>query len=283
MRIVAPSSPFESRLLWRAMGFLSQRYSVRYDRGIFRRRGYLAGADERRMDELQRALSEPGVAAIYCARGGYGLSRYAHRIDWGALRASPRWVCGFSDITAIHVEAQAVGVATLHSCNMTALGRGDTRTRDRVIQALEAPTTANEFVDLDVIAAGEAEGRLVGGNLTVLHACAAAGRLHLPARTVLLIEDVTEMPYRIDRMLTTLRVGGHLASVVAVVVGEFTRCAPGADGTSVWQVLRETLGGLGVPVVAGLPIGHGRNNEPVVLGAPVRVMAADRGSVSMFS
>jgi muramoyltetrapeptide carboxypeptidase len=282
VRVIAPASPFETRLVWRAMGWLAQRYDVRYSRGIFARDGFLAGNDERRKAELASALTEPGIAAIFCARGGYGLSRYAHQIDWLILRDDPRWICGFSDVTAIHVEAHAVGVATMHCANVTALGRGDAQTREELVRTLEAPATPRRFDNLHVLCRGEAIGRLCGGNLTLLHACAAAGRLRLPKSCVLLIEDVTELPYRIDRMLTTLRVGGAFDDVAAVVVGEFTRCPPGADGTTVDEVLSRCLSPLGIPVVCGLPIGHGLDNAPVVIGAPTRVVAGDQSHVELF-
>jgi muramoyltetrapeptide carboxypeptidase len=115
-----------------------------------------------------------------------------------------------------------------------------------------------------------------------LHACAAAGRLRIAAGSVLLIEDVTEMPYRLDRMLTTLRVGGALDGVSAVVVGELTQCNPGADGVSAIEAIARGLRPLGVPVVSGLLVGHGACNEPLVLGAPARVSATSRGSLTLF-
>src|SRR5690606_17243325 len=118
VRVVAPSGPFEPALVWRGLGWLAERYRVRFDRGIFSRRGYLAGDDARRAEELARAIVEPEVEAVFCARGGFGASRYVHRIDFSALRSAPRWVVGFSDVTAIHVECASVGVASLHAANV---------------------------------------------------------------------------------------------------------------------------------------------------------------------
>ena len=107
---------------------------------------------------------------------------------------------------------------------------------------------------------------------------AAAGRLVLPEGCVLLLEDVTERPYRIDRMIATLAVGGHLARAAAVVLGDFTQCDPGTDAVTVDRVLRDGFGALGVPVVRGGPVGHGVRNDPVVLGALARVEATgERG------
>ncbi|AUX43797.1 hypothetical protein SOCE26_052520 [Sorangium cellulosum] len=295
--MIAPSSPFEPTLAWVGLGWLAQRYRVLFDtgggpplagdtrqrgdvslsaassRGLFARAGYLAGSDARRRDELVRALEHPDVRAVFAARGGYGANRFVHRIDWRALADRPRWIVGFSDVTALHVEAARVGVASLHGAHVAALGRADAHARAALLRTLEDPLGERRFGGLTTLRAGAAEGPLFGGNLSLLHACAAAGRLQVPEGCVLLLEDVTERPYRIDRMLATLEVGGHLAPAAAVVLGGFDECNPGPDGITVDDVLRDRLLPLGVPVVAGLPIGHGRRNEPAILGGAARVLA----------
>jgi len=273
IRVVAPSGPFDPRLVWRGLGWLSERYRVRYDRGIFSRHGYLAGNDARRRDELASALHEPGVAAIWCARGGVGANRYAHTIDFSTLRDEPRWLVGFSDITALHIEAAAVKVMSLHAAHVTALGRGDAVTREQVTAQLADPAAPVSIEGLPVLVPGLARGRLVGGNLALVHACAVAGRLRWPGGAILFIEDIGERPYRIDRMLTTLLAGGHLDALGGLVLGEFTACGPGLDGVSVEAVVRELFADRGIPVVAGLPSGHGRQNQPLVLGANATVRA----------
>jgi muramoyltetrapeptide carboxypeptidase len=271
--VVAPSSPFEPVLGWVGLGWLARRYRVRFTRGLFARDGYLAGSDARRAAELADALADPDVRAVLAARGGYGASRFAHALDWSALAARPRWIIGFSDLTALHVEAARVGVASIHGPHLTALGRGDARARASFVRVVEAPRAPVVYGGLTVIREGAASGPLHGGNLSMLHACAAAGRLDLPRGCVLLLEDVTERPYRIDRLLATLAVGGHLARAGAVVLGDFTQCEPGPDGVTLDQVFAAHLGGLGVPVVRGVPVGHALRNDPVVLGGPAAVEA----------
>jgi muramoyltetrapeptide carboxypeptidase len=211
------------------------------------------------------------VRAILAARGGYGAPRFAHGLDWARFARDPRWIIGFSDITTLHVEAARAGVASLHGPNLTSYGRADRRARDALLRALEEPRAPRAYRGLEVIRGGSAEGPLFGGNLTMLHAAAAAGRLAVPAGAVLLLEDVTERPYRIDRALATLAVGGHLARASAVVLGDFTECNPGPDGVRVEAVLEEQLAALGVPVLRGLPVGHGAVNEPVTLGGRARI------------
>jgi muramoyltetrapeptide carboxypeptidase len=120
----------------------------------------------------------------------------------------------------------------------------------------------------------------VGGNLTVLFTCAVSGRLKLPAGAILALEDVTESSYRIDRMLSALRLGGHLRHVAGVVTGSFLDCAAGPHGVTVEQVLARELGALGLPVLTGLPFGHDLPNEPLLLGAPAE-LDADAGRLRL--
>lgn len=271
IRIVAPSGPFDRTLVLRGLGWLSERYEVRFGAGVFARQGYLAGSDERRLAELDAALRDPDARAVVAARGGYGLTRIAHAADTRALRDDPKWLVGFSDVTALHVEAQRAGVASLHAHNVAGLGRGDAHARAAWSEALENPRAPRRFDGLTVVRSGAAEGPIFGGNLTVLFACAAAGRLAIPTGAVLLLEDVGEAPYRVDRMLSGLLVGGALDRIAAILVGDFVDAAPGRYGVPIMTVLAERLGQLGVPVLAGLPVGHAPRNEPIHLGLRARV------------
>jgi muramoyltetrapeptide carboxypeptidase len=271
----AGSSPFDPTLAFRGLAFLRERYRVRWDRSLFERKGYLAGDDRRRRDELERALDDPEVRAIVAVRGGYGLSRITPSLDLGRLAREPRWVVGFSDVTALHVELARVGVASLHGPMIASLGRGDAWTRERWICALESPLAPLAFEGLRAWAPGRGEGPLVGGNLSLLHACAAAGRLALPPSSIVLLEDVGERPYRLDRMLTTLAQGGYFRAAAGVLVGDFNDCSPGLDGVRAEDVLREQLGALGIPVLAGAPVGHERYNHPLVLGRRWRLDASE--------
>jgi muramoyltetrapeptide carboxypeptidase len=271
VRVIAPSGPFDRTLVLRGLGWLSERYDVKFGTSLFDRDGYLAGPDTRRLSELNDALRDPETRAIVATRGGYGLTRIAHAIDTEALRRHPKWLVGFSDVTALHIEAQRADVASLHAHNIAGLGRGDAHTRASWVDALERPGAPRRYGGLAVIRTGLAEGPVVGGNLTVLFTCAAIGRLRFPPGAVLLLEDVGEAPYRVDRMLTALLVSGALDAIAAVLVGSFTDAPPGRYGVPIEHVLRERLGALAVPVLFGLPVGHTARNEPVHLGLRVRV------------
>ena len=266
--VVAPSSPFPLRELWEGLAWLRGRYRLTMSRGALSRDAYLAGDDARRSDELERALRNPDVRAIVAARGGYGATRIEASIPWRELADDPKWIVGFSDITALHADAWGAGVASIHAPNVTGLRMSATpRLRAAWMAALERPTSERVWRELDVLHAGRATGTLVGGNLAVLHAMAAARRLTLPRGAVLALEDVTERPYRIDRMLTSLRQGGYFENLAAIVFGDFVDCAPGPDARRVGEVAAERTHGLGIPVLSGAPFGHGAVNDAFVLGA----------------
>jgi muramoyltetrapeptide carboxypeptidase len=267
--VVAPASPAPWTELGAGLAWLAGRYRVVTSGRIYARAGYLAGSDDDRAAELGAAFRRTDVAAIVCARGGYGALRILDRLPWDALLDAPKWLVGFSDVTALHLEASRRGLATLHGANVTGLGRpsaGAPLTRSTWLRALEGRPRA-PFQELVPLRDGAARGPVVGGNLTLVASLAAAGRLALPRGSILVLEDVTERPYRIDRMLTSLRLGGHLDALGGIVFGEFDACAPGPDGVTVDDVLRDFGAHVKVPVFTGAPFGHGARNEALVLGA----------------
>jgi muramoyltetrapeptide carboxypeptidase len=270
--VVAPASSFPREELLRGLAWLRTRYRLRISPGIFAREGFLAGSDARRGTELLAALRDDDVKAVVAARGGYGVMRLLEVVSPSELARAPKWLVGFSDITALHASAWAAGVASVHGPNVTGLGRHTSPlVRSAWLQCVEEPTAPRAWTGLSVLRGGEARGVVVGGNLSLLHAMAAAGRLLVPRGAVLALEDINEAPYRIDRMLTSLRLGGHLARASAIVLGAFTRCATAADGPSVDEVLAERTLDLGLPVLAGAPFGHEAHNEAFVLGRVARI------------
>lgn len=271
IRVVAPSSPFDRELFARGIAWLEQRYRVELGDHVFDRNGFLAGEDSARLADLNAALEAPGVAAIVAARGGYGAGRIAHLANWRALQANPKWLVGFSDTTLLHLEAQRVLVCSLHAENAAGLGRVDEVARGDWLAALESPGAPRSLRGTRWIRSGSAEGPLVGGNLTLLFAAHAAGRLALPRGAILALEDVTEASYRVDRMLSALFVSRAFDNVAAILVGDFTDCPAGPHGVPVEVVLDERLSTLGIPVLAGLGFGHGSPTHPLPFGLGARL------------
>lgn len=271
--VVAPSGPFEADVLRQGLARLTQ-FEVAVPETLWGRRdGFFAGSDEVRLAELQSALDDPDAKAILVARGGYGLARLLPRLDFLAFEARPKWLIGFSDVTTLHVALAERGIVSLHGANGTTLARATDAEVDE-LSALLRGVKAQEFSDLRPIVPGRAAGPLFGGNLTVLFTEAASGRLRVPSGAILVLEDVTETSYRIDRMLTALIAGGHLENVSGVLLGDFVDCSAGRFDVPVAEVLLGRLSELGVPVFAGFPAGHGARNRPLLLGAHARLSDA---------
>jgi muramoyltetrapeptide carboxypeptidase len=241
---------------------------------VYARPGYFAGPDEMRAADLNAAFADPQIRGVLCTRGGYGAQRVVDAIDMAAVRRDPKVVAGFSDITALQLALwRGARLATLHGPGAAWL---DDRTPTRSAESLHAALTNAQPVTLHrvaeeetapVVVPGVATGPLLGGNLCLI--AASLGTPDMPDLTgaILLIEDVEEPPYKIDRMLTHLRRAGVLDGVAGVAIGQFTRCADEWPVTVV-DVLVDRLGDLGVPVLGGLPVGHGVGQLTVPVGVP---------------
>ncbi|RKT55004.1 S66 peptidase family protein [Saccharothrix australiensis] len=231
---------------------------------------YLAGTDADRARDLRDAWCDPATAAVLCARGGYGSGRVADLLDWDLLvGCGPKVFVGSSDTTALHEPLWRAGVPTWFGPMVgTAAFVHDVLARDRLRQALFDGVTA--FPGVTVVP-GAARGVAVGGNLSLL------GRHHPPDGAVVWLEDVEERPYRLDRMLTALLRSGWFDRVAGIVLGSWTGCG---DPDLVDAVLRDRLGGLGVPVLGAVGFGHCPGQHTVPFGVTVD-LDADAGVVTV--
>ena len=274
---MAPCSPFDRERFERGLPLLQARYRVELADGLFERAGYLAGGDDARLAALLGALEDDQTRALVAARGGYGSTRLLPRLDVARVRRAGKWLVGFSDVTALHALWRRAGLCSIHGPMVCSLWEASEAAQAEWGALLEGKASA-PLEGLSCVRPGRAEGVLFGGNLTVLGALVGTPYMPNLDGTVLLLEDVTERPYRIDRTLTSLLQSGALAGVQAVVLGQFSQCDAGADGVSALQVLEERLSALGVPVLGDAPVGHVAENRAVLLGARVAV-DAQRGWV----
>ncbi|MFJ4145329.1 LD-carboxypeptidase [Pseudomonas sp. NPDC089734] len=244
---------------------------------------FYAGTDEHRLGDLNRALADPEIRAVICNRGGYGMQRILSQLDFEAVRRDPKLVTGFSDITALHGALWThARLASIHGPVATQLERGGlfVSGMHQVLMGTEPvllkadPTAPTASVKTQ----GRAQGVLLGGNLSLLSTC--IGTPFMPDLTgaILLIEDVGEAAYRVDRMLTHLGNCGILQRLAGVAVGEFSVPANTGGSISPAHVLLERLGGLGIPLLGGLPVGHGDVNQAVPLGTEA-ILDADAGTL----
>ncbi|MFC4121221.1 S66 peptidase family protein [Nonomuraea zeae] len=226
---------------------------------------YLAGGDAARAADLQAAWCDPAVSAVFCSRGGYGAGRLLDLLDWNAMRAAGRKILvGLSDITALHnAFAIELGVPTLHgpmpACDVLAEEKGpEPRTWESLQAALFG--TPETVLGDRVLVPGRAEGEISGGNLSLLASMCGTRWQPSFAGKIAFLEDVGEEPYRIDRMLTQLLQAGAFDGVRGIALGSWEDCG------DPYPVLQDRLAPLGVPLLAGLPVGHGSPQVSVWLG-----------------
>lgn len=265
--VVAPAGPFTADRLEKGLAVLAARgYRVRAGPNLGRTFRYFAASDDDRAGDLAAAFADPEVRAVFAVRGGYGAMRLLPRIDWAAAARTGKPLVGFSDVTALHLALVAAGGRSVHGPVVTRLGEEGEPSLARLFRLLETGGSPTPVVGRQVVP-GRAEGRLVGGCLSLVSRL--VGTPYLPSLdgAILLLEDVGEKPYAVDRMWTHLALAGALDRIAGVALGDFTKCEePGADYTAA-EVVLDLLRDLGKPAVVGLPIGHGDVNLAVPLGA----------------
>lgn len=289
--VVAPSMPVFTDPFARGIAALGDLgFVVELGANVHAVHGHLAGTDEQRLTDLNAALGDPGIRAVWVGRGGYGLTRILDHIDWDALAADPKLLIGFSDVTALHHAAwRRLRLVTVHgpSAGRMHVVAAHPDARDHLVDLITGAEPPAVLPSLgatpEPVASGRAEGRLVGGNLSLVTAGIGTPDQLETDGTILLLEEVNEAPYKIDRMLTQLRAAGLLDAVAGIVVGALVGCdAPRARASATAdEVVRERLGALGVPVLAGLPLGHVDRQLAVPHGARV-ALDADAGTLMLL-
>lgn len=272
LAIVAPAGPFDEEAFCAGLGWLRERYEVTHRPDIFTRTGYLAGDDSRRLSELLEALADPHVDAIVCARGGFGATRILPGIGEGLVHAANKLLVGFSDITALHAVWAEAGVRSVHAPMVAALGRASEPVRLQWIDTIEHPGKARhwDLVPLNSRRHSEA-GVLTGGNLAVLGALLGTDYQPRLSGRILFIEDVGERPYRVDRVLTSMKQAGCFEGLAGLVVGAFTEGEPGPDGITTEEVIASHFAAAPYPVLTGFPAGHIDENEAIPFGSLARI------------
>ncbi|MCF8044986.1 MAG: LD-carboxypeptidase [Desulfarculaceae bacterium] len=271
--VCAPAGSFDSRMFQAGVSVLREMgFEVYLPDTIYSRRRYLAGDDVIRAETLNRLYAEPEVDGIICARGGYGSMRMLDHLDWDTIQANPKPFVGFSDITAILVRMVEHSVAgAIHGPVVTSLAYSTERTRRSLAAALSGKENHITITDPVVLKKGESRGILSGGNLATLSHL--AGTLYQPSfqNRLFFMEDTAEPPYKIDRMLTQLRMAGCFEGVKGVIVGALEKCEP---EEMVHEIVTETFDEYDVPVMAGMDAGHGKDNLCLAFGTAARMDTA---------
>ncbi len=265
--------------------------------GIGRKHFQQAGTAEERATDLQAALNDPDVRAIWCARGGYGTVHLLDHLDLSVLRRDPKWIVGFSDITVLHNALHNIGIASLHAQMPFNIGTKTEECRESLLRALfgeervvrtsniEQRASNNEQRPMNRI--GQCEGLLVGGNLSLLYALRGTPYDIDPTGKILFIEDLDELLYHVDRMVQNLRLAGWFKQLAGLVVGGMSdmhdKNPDDPFGKTAEQIIADALGDTTYPVCFGFPAGHIDDNRALVLGAKVKLSVTAEGtSIAYF-
>jgi muramoyltetrapeptide carboxypeptidase len=281
--IAAPAGPVDPSVLEAGEALLRRLDFEPYRRAdLTARRGYLAGDDGRRAAEFMELVREPKVAAILCARGGYGCHRIMSQLDAAAVRKAAKPLVGYSDITTLLLwQRQSAGLMGIHG---PMLERGAELAPESVQSLVRALTGTGPLPRLrgETLAGGWAEGRVTGGSLNLVVASLGTPWEIDTRGSILLLEDVNEAPFRVDRMLQQLIAAGKLSAAVGIGIGSMVGCDDARyPEPAVEEVIAEILLPLGLPVLTGLPFGHCDLNHAWPMGARAAIDGA-RGEIEML-
>lgn len=264
--VAAPASPVVRRALEPGIEVLkSWGLDVLSPEPVFEKTGYLAGPDAERADALNSLIQDPEIKGVFAARGGYGTLRILSRLDFAPLGSSPKLLVGFSDITGLLIAALGrASLMTLHGPTVNTFGGVSGEDLDALRSLAFGEAKAAQAAGLTRLRDGNAQGRLIGGNLTTLVHLLSTPFEPDFSGAILFVEERGEATYRLDRLFTHLREAGKLTELSGLVLGEFFDCGP---TSLIEEMVVEVTRGLGLPVAAGLPVGHGARNMPLWMGA----------------
>jgi muramoyltetrapeptide carboxypeptidase len=264
--IAAPAGPFDPTKFMKGKAVLeSMGFRTFFDEGIFQKHGFFAGTDVQRADQVNRLFADPAVHAVICARGGYGSMRILRFLDFKIIQNNPKIFVGFSDISVLLFILHArCSLVTFHGPVVTTLANTDEQT----IAAMLRVMTADKIFDLKpekgiALKPGVCSGVVVGGNLTTL--CHLAGTPYTPNFNgkILFLEDRGEAPYRIDRMLTQMKLAGCFEGLKGLFLGSFEACGKLDD---IFRIVQEVFNDVNIPILSGFEIGHARVNITIPIG-----------------
>jgi muramoyltetrapeptide carboxypeptidase len=255
---------------------------------IYESYGHFSSTDINREKDFQDAIDDNKIKAIWCARGGYGAMRIIDNINYDNLLKNPKWVVGYSDITAIHNDIHNLGVESLHGVmckSLEDISVGDdsiNKLKDILFEEgeLEYIIEGHEY---NII--GEASGKLVGGNLTLLQSLLQSKSSIDTTNKIIFIEDVGEYLYHIDRMLHSLKRADYFSKCSGLIVGDFTDIKKNETkfGKNLYEIINEIVEDYNFPVMYGFPAGHGQQNLPLIFGRNVQISVSENISEIRFS
>lgn len=289
--IVAPSGVLKNRNdeVNRAKKLLeSWQLHVIIGKNVFEKADHFAGTDDERCEDLQKALDDPKIKAIWSARGGYGTVRILDKLDYTKFLKQPKWLIGYSDITALHNQIHNLGVESLHAIMCVSLPE-DLSKIDKSIATFKntifgKPLNYN-LKGSSYNRAGKTEGALVGGNLTILHTMLGSKESIDTSGKILFIEEIGEYKYHIDRMLQSLKRAGYFDNCKGLIVGDMSKMRKNTTlwGSSVQQLVLDALSDYNFPIAFNMPAGHEDDNRAMIMGRTIKLDVSKEKSIVNFN
>jgi len=279
--IVSPAGKIERQIAERGAELLRQQgFRVELGTHTFDQEGVFAGSDVARAADMQRALDDKSIKAIFFSRGGYGSLRTHMLLNWSSFFKNPKWLIGFSDITVFHAYLANHNIASIHGV-MTAWFEKDGVSTSSFLEMMELLRGKKpEYMVLpnELNRNGLISGVLTGGNLSLIQSLRGTSLDISPKGKILFIEDIDEHYYHIDRMMQNLKAGGVLERLTGLVVGYFTGSKDGETpfGKIAYEIIKEAVASYQYPVVFGFPAGHELPNYPLLMGSKITLNVSDR-------
>ncbi len=244
-------------------------------------KGRFSGTVEQRLADLQHAFDDPSIRLALCSRGGYGIFHLLDKLDYSIMKRYPKWVIGYSDITALHASLQVHGIASIHGpmAKDFAEEGGSCLSVKYIKSILEGEPLHYEMPAArysSLNRSGYAAGRLFGGNMTLLCGLLGTKYLRVPRKGILFIEDIGEEPYRVDRMIYQLKLAGLFSRISGFIVGQFTGYEEDSQMyLSLYESIREAVKEFHFPVCFDFPVGHKILNFPLIMGEKAKLLVGE--------
>ncbi|WP_197072709.1 S66 peptidase family protein [Bizionia psychrotolerans] len=289
--IVAPSGILKNRQaeVQRAIKLLeSWGLHALVGKHVFSQDNHFAGTDAQRCEDFQKAMDNPTVSAIWAARGGYGTVRILDKLDYAKLKKDPKWLIGYSDITALHNDFHNHGFETIHAMMCTSLTVDETGLEETIAtfkKALFGEPLSYTLKGSNYNKIGKVHAPIVGGNLTILHTMLGSKSSIDTAGKIIFIEEIGEYKYHVDRMLQSLKRAGYFDNCAGVLVGDMTKMRKNTTvwGSSVEQLILDALSEYDFPIAFNMPAGHEDDNRAMFLGQDVELVVGKDQSTLQFS
>ncbi len=280
--ILSPAGKIDAQLVTKAASILCDwGLGVEISENALCQTGRFSGFVEQRLSDLQDAMDDPEVKLIFCSRGGYGTVHLLDKLDFTGIKQNPKWIIGYSDITALHAALQSNGIMSVHgpmAKHFAEEGPADISVRfTKAILAGEPiaydlPVTNYAHLNRK----GKASGRLFGGNLSVFCGILGTRFAQIPKNGILFIEDIGEEPYKIDRYICQLKLAGVFDRISGFIVGQFTDYTEDNDMYSaLYESIASVVAGYAFPVCFDFPAGHVRHNFPLVMGKTAKLVVKE--------